>query len=234
MNPLVTIGHTFENYRLSLIGSGDSLINWEKYPVTFSQSQRNSIKNLPAVISFLEGSLKAPSEVANIKNPLNYGVFVLIDKEYRAANRRYKKDLALAEGEDLKTINTFDKKYYVRSYTSFWGLWYTVREYFGVAYRNKIEVDKEGSTHRLAFMQQVSMLETMRLEGIKDKISKCIPSLLKDIKKRQAEDISVLQELDQITAIYNALFPKEQDDDVDEAMNILAKISREARALLTT
>jgi hypothetical protein len=233
MNPLVTIGHTFEEHRLTLISSPNNSISWADYPVTLTQSQHASIKNLPAVIAFLEGFAKPPSEVANIKTQICCGVIHFIDKEYRAANRKYKNDLALAEGDDLKIITKLSKQYHIRSYTGFFGLWYAVREYFGVAYKSKIELDKEGSTHRLAFMQQVSMLETMRLDSIKEKISNCITPLLKDLKRRQVEDISLLKELDQITAIYNALFPHEQDDEVDEAMNILAKISRESRALLT-
>lgn len=234
MTALVEFRQTYENHQLTLVCEPGKSLNWADYPVTITQSQFATIENLTALIAVLEDSFKMPSEAAGISaNKVASPTIHVIDRKYRKAKLDYKQFLAEAEGKDLTTLQSLHNTYKIRSFVGFYGFFYTVGEYFGFKYKRDIEVAKEGSNHRLAFMQKVSTLEMARLNDIKDRINRCLTPLLADITDHQVEDIAVLKQLHQITAIYRALFPNEVHQEVEAATKLLEEISRESAGLIT-
>jgi hypothetical protein len=235
MNPLITIGRTYEDRQLTLVcGQGPNTIDWEYYPITITQNQCATIQKFDAVITFLEEKMKIPSEAANIHlSKIASPVIRVINIKCKHAIVKYKNLLSSADEADLHILEELEKLYTITSFKGFWGFFYSIGQCFGIKYKSDIEYAKEGSVHRLAFMQQVSTLETERLNDIKDRISKCITPLLADVKNSHVEDIAVLKQLHQISAIYNALFPNEPHLEVEAALEVLTKISRDSAALLT-
>lgn len=234
MTTLVKFGETYNGSELALVKEKKNGMSWAQYPVTLTEGQLSTIKNQAEVVAVLSNSWKSPSAAAGIDTKkIAAPIIHTIDTQFRAAKLKYANYLAIAEGEDLKTLQALEQGYKIRSYTGFFGFFYTVMEFFGSKkYKSDIEVAKEGSNHRVAFMQQVSILESERLKEVQEKITKCITPLLADIGKKKVEDVALLRQLQQLTAIFHALFPTITHPEVEKAKTVLEGMSKDMEALL--
>lgn len=245
MTTLVRFGHTYQdaqgqNHQLVVAQEENREIDWSEHGVTITEGQLKTISNLPAVLAVLTNSWKQPSGAAGILTVnISHPVIHTINADFRKAKTNYKNMLAVAERNDLNTFTNLNTKYKIKSFSGFWGFFRKIAASLGANYKCETEAAKEASLHRFAFMVSVSALENKRLEEIKDKITENITPLLVDVERIQREhqeDLPeygvYLRQLQQLTAIFTALFPA---DDYPEAINnglgILEAAPRQALGL---
>jgi hypothetical protein len=231
MTALVKFGTTYTHdqreYTLTQVKDPER-VSWISNPVTITQSQLATIKNLPEVLAVLANSWKSPSAAASIPAGLiAVPVIHQIDAEFRAAKLDYSNRLALAERGDLINLRELEKNYKIRSFKGLKGFFFKMGKFFGGKYKSDIAAATETSVHRYAFMIEVSALESVRLKKVKDIITQSITPLLLDIEASQTEDVTLLRQLHQLTAIFNALFPNETNENIDRGLSIIASSPRD-------
>ena len=198
---------------------------WSDNPISLTQDEKSTIKNLPQVLDFLNGNMKSPSDMAGI-SPGKIAVPILhtLDTKFRAAVTRYKDLLAFAESDDLKIIDRFTGKK-LRSFSGLKGLGFKWLKTFGGKVYSITKAAREWSVHRKAFMVTVGAFEKVRLEEIKTIISNSITPILANIAKKPEEDEALLLQLNQLTAVFLALFPDTKDAEVQKGKDLLAKVT---------
>jgi hypothetical protein len=234
MTALVKFGDAYNGQQLALVQGPGRILNWARDPVTITPGQLSTIKNLNALLAVLKNSWQSPEAAAGISTrKIAAPIIHNIVQKFQDAKIKYNNFLSNAENEDFRKLRSLQQNYTIKSYSGFFGFFYTVFEYFGAKYKSKDEVAKEASNHRLAFMQEVSTLESERLEDVKEKITRCIAPLLAAIANKQVEDLAQLRQLYQLTAIFKAHFPTETNAEIEAASKVLAGISGQSAALLT-
>jgi len=224
----ISIGATHNGQQLQLVDkstNGNTGLCWNQYPVKLLTRERDTIADMPHLLSVIAESCLSPSEAAGIAHAkIASPVITKLDDEYRAALLEYRGKLLLAEKLDLKVLVAF-KPNQAPYLGGLFTLLNHVLAIFGITpFPVQVDVEREGSFNRIRWLHEVDIKEQMRLERIKTEIAKCMRPLVADLKaleQKQQVDMDRLLQVHQLSAIFKALFPEEIHPEIKAANEYL-------------
>ncbi|MBA3237953.1 MAG: hypothetical protein H0T62_06325 [Parachlamydiaceae bacterium] len=200
---------SYNNKKLGLVSEEQSL-NWDTNPVRIRDVEWRTL-NSKRVLDIMQGDNLTPSSLAGLKkNEIVCETIHLIDRLYSDALLRYKQQLALASGEDLKHITMLLEQHkWARAKTSSVGIvgggatgaligaslgpggaaiggiagaiFGLLAGFFGGGELKKRYIQHEGSANRVKWIHMIDFSEDARFKTISHHILNASRPLLEDL-----------------------------------------------------
>lgn len=219
---MVPISSTHNKKTLTLTGKGG--LSWNKYPLQMTSKEQSTVK-MSHALTILGESCLCPSAAAGLKpHQIVCPIIGRLDKQFRAAILDYQLKLNEAEANDLVIIRDLEQRNYVKSYGGWFGWIFRFLSFCGASIKSPEEVALEGSVHRKRWIYDIDTKECTRLKYVKDEIVKCIQPVIDDITElnsKKQDSTKKLKELYQLTAVFKAIFPKDDPDEIKQANLLL-------------
>ena len=195
----------------------DSVINWYVNPVILTEEEFNTF-DLSIVMNILRNP-QVPSARARLKEKKLYDVVKQIDGKFRQLLDTYTKKLKEASNKDRLVLLEKNKVKIgtilldgLKSLLSgrFFDFIYKIIGAYFIAINLRQQISKRGSTHRIAWLQQIGAREEERLEDAKQLLEMRCATLIKDCEdeiKKGNLLTNNLKEIEQLSQLFRSIFP---------------------------
>lgn len=243
-----TISSKYEGHELALVKKDPKSFNWDRAPILISPQEKAAM-DFPHVMEIMKGRVKSPSELAGLPQQGLSPIVRVIDELYNVAIKDYKNLLEQATQKDLNNLKLSKKGFTFKWLAAAFGgsvvfggagagagspfgglgaipggiIGLIVGFIFGSVSASRIIKNgrlRDGSTHRIQWMQVVDAFEKRRHEEIKAMLKGNGQALVREIKAMEKDGKYSIEKIKGLRQLYLINLSMFQESFIIEETNV--------------